>query len=55
MKVYCCITDQEFENLEKYIDCEFTNPSDQEFIFHNPSNEFLLMLGLFSIEYYQQQ
>lgn len=56
MKISATLNDQEFANIEPYIDCEqWANPIEGEFIFYEPTERFLLMLNLFSIEYYQEQ
>jgi hypothetical protein len=56
MKISATINDQEFDLIKAYIDCDqWANPMQDEFIFYNPTERFLLMLNLFSIEYHQGQ
>lgn len=53
MKIHATITDSEFEKIKAYIDCRiWANPMQDEFIFYDPTERFLLMLALFNIEYY---
>jgi hypothetical protein len=52
MKISASITDQEFEQIKDHIHCrEWANPMQDEFIFYDPTEEFLVILALFSIEY----
>jgi hypothetical protein len=54
MKITCTITDEEYNQIERYIECsEFRNPFQDEFVFYWPTDKFLFMLSLYGIEYYR--
>ena len=56
MKIYTSITDEEYDKIEKYIECrEWANPMQDEFIFYDPKPRFLTMLALFNIEYWREE
>jgi len=51
MKIECTITDEEWEKIKIYVECrEMANPMQDEFIFYDPTPEFLVMLTLFDID-----
>jgi hypothetical protein len=55
MKISATIPDEQFDKIEKYIDCrEWANPMQDEFIFYDPNPKFLTMLCLFNIEFYKE-
>jgi hypothetical protein len=54
MKISATITDGEFEQIKYYIDCkDWANPIQDEFIFYEPTQRFLLILALFNIAIYE--
>ena len=56
MKIHVTMSDQEFDQIEKYIDCtEWCNPMQDEFIFYNPSLPFRVMLAFYEITYYLEK
>lgn len=56
MKIEASMSDQEFDKIEPYIECDdWANPMEYEFIFYNPSTKFLMMLALYDIIYYTDQ
>ena len=53
MKIYCHIPDQDYARIEPYIECsESANPMEEEYWFDEPTERFLLMLGLLGIPYF---
>lgn len=55
MNIHCTITDDEFSEVEPHIDCGFSNPMQDEFIFYDPTDLFILKLMLMGIEVSKQQ
>lgn len=54
MKIECTITDEEFELIRDHIDCkQWANPMEWEFVFYEPTDNFLFMLAINGIEYYR--
>jgi hypothetical protein len=37
MKIWATIMDDEWDQLEPYVDCDFQNPMEYEFVFFDPS------------------
>ena len=55
MKISLSMSDEEFEKIKTHIQCrEWANPMQDEFIFYDPDPKFLMMLALFSIEFYKE-
>jgi hypothetical protein len=55
MKIHCSITDEEYDKIQPYIECQqFSNPIQDEFVFYYPTERFLIMLALFNITYYKE-
>jgi hypothetical protein len=53
MKIWVTMSDTEFDEIEKYINCdEWANPMQDEFVFYNPSEMFKLVLLLKGIKYW---
>ena len=53
MKINVTLTDQEYAQIEPYIECSQSgNPMADEYVFYNPSERFLVMLGLYGIKFY---
>ena len=56
MKISATIPDEEFDRIEKYIDCrEWANPMQDLFLFYDPAPKFLTMLCLFNIEFHKEE
>jgi hypothetical protein len=54
MKILCSMNDQDFDKIKNHIDCrEWANPIEDEFIFYEPTDSFLIMLALYEIKYHQ--
>ena len=54
MKITCTMSDEEYDQIERYIECnEFGNPMQDEFVFYSPTDKFLFILALYGIEYYR--
>jgi len=54
MKITCTMSDEEYNQIERYIECsEYRNPFQDEFVFYWPTDKFLFILSLYSIEYYR--
>ena len=55
MKISVSMPDEEFDRIEKYIDCrEWANPMQDLFLFYDPAPKFLTMLCLFNIEFHKE-
>lgn len=53
MKLLCTMTNEEFLKIEPYIKCrEWSNPIQDEYIFYDATDEFQIILALFSITTY---
>lgn len=53
MKLLCTISDEEFHKIETHIQCrEWHNPMADEYIFYDATDEFQIILALFSITTY---
>ncbi|CAB5223800.1 hypothetical protein UFOVP389_14 [uncultured Caudovirales phage] len=56
MKISVSMSDEEFDRIEKYINCrQWGNPMQDEFVFYDPAPQFLTMLTLFDITYYKEE
>lgn len=56
MKYTATITDEEYEKIRPYIDCrEMGNPMQDEFVIYDPTDQFLVVLSLFNIEYHREE
>jgi hypothetical protein len=54
MKITCTMSDEEYNQIERYIECsEYRNPFQDEFVFYWPTDKFLFILSLYGIEYYR--
>lgn len=50
MKILASMCDQEFDQIEKYIECDqWSNPILGEYVFYNPTERFRLMLTMLDI------
>jgi len=55
LKISATITSDEFHKIERHIACrEWGNPIEDEFVFYDPTGEFLTLLTLFDITYYKE-
>jgi hypothetical protein len=53
MKLLCSMSDEEFEQIKRHIQCrEWHNPIEGEYIFYDPTQSFQLILNLFAIQTY---
>jgi hypothetical protein len=56
MKIACSMNDEEFDKILPHIRCaDWANPMEGEFVFYEPTNQFLVMLSFFDIEYYSEE
>lgn len=56
MKISVSMNDDDFNRIEKYIDCrDWANPMQDEFVFYDPDPKFLMMLALFDIPFYKDE
>jgi hypothetical protein len=54
MKILCTMSDDEFEQVKRYLKCDdWSNPMQDEYIFYNPSDMFRWALALNGIETWQ--
>lgn len=55
MKYSATITDEEYQKISAYIDCgQMLNPQQDEFVIVDPTDQFLVVLSLFNIEYHRE-
>ena len=53
MKLLCTMSDEEFEQIKSHIACrEWHNPMADEYIFYDATEQFQIILALFSITTY---
>ena len=56
MKITATMNDREYSQIESYISCsDWGNPMQDEYVFYDPSEAFLVILALFDIPYHIEE